>query len=159
MGELGNEQRPDLPSNHNKRAHRVARLLTRRDADERATAVRDIVDGEAPKVGGHSSATMITDPEALQDCKDIMVTYHEIFSHYRKTPPHKQLERSQASDLRRLQTDTFEYPRHLNRLCPSLHPSPGCPWCGHETADMAHILWKCECGIRRHYPDEGVCTP
>lgn len=49
VGELGNEQRPDLPSNHNERAHRVARLLTRRDADERATAVRDIVDGESPK--------------------------------------------------------------------------------------------------------------
>ncbi|KAH6945056.1 hypothetical protein HPB50_006977 [Hyalomma asiaticum] len=110
MGEL-NRQKPEIPDNLNERAHRVARRLTHRDTF-RATDTNGVFRGD-PVTGEQSYMTT-----AIQDNKDLMVTYHEILSHFRKQRqtyprPHQQLDRSQATDLRCLQTHTFKNPAHL----------------------------------------------
>ncbi|KAH6932751.1 hypothetical protein HPB50_009189 [Hyalomma asiaticum] len=79
-GEL-NRQKPEIPDNLNERAHRVARRLTH------AWGFR----GD-PVTGERSYMTT-----AIQDNKDLMVTYHEILSHFRKQRqtyphPHQQLD-------------------------------------------------------------------
>lgn len=140
-----------IPPNHNERAHLVARQLTRRDAfTQRAAAVvvRD-------PSGGVTNTTQIAADgarghgDADRDIEEFPASYREVLDHYKRgrmkyPQPHGRLDRSQAVDLRRLQTGTFTNPYHLHRLWPALHPSPGCPWCEHERADMAHILWECQ---------------
>lgn len=159
-----NSRRPaGIPPNHNERAHLVARQLTRRDAVTQGAAttvvVRDSAAGAARMESGTAAIAATATVAAVEiatdqrdadhDAKEFPATYREVLEHYRKErqkypQPHGRLDRSQAVDFRRLQTGTFTNPYHLNRLCPALHPSPGCPWCEHERADMAHVLWECQ---------------
>lgn len=84
------------------------------------------------------------------DCyaEEFTATYDKVLGHYRKyrekySEPHVCLDRSQAVDLMQPQTGTFTNPYYLHRLWRALRPSPGCPWCEHGGADMAHVLWEC----------------
>ncbi|KAH7982896.1 hypothetical protein HPB52_008033 [Rhipicephalus sanguineus] len=132
--------------------------LTRRDAVTQAAAaavvVRDPGGGTRVEATGcgvaaidTTTASVVAATEVVAeaarnqryaDCyaKEFPTTCHEMLGRCRKDrkkyrEPHARLHRSQAVDLRGLQSETFTNPYHLHRLWPALHPSPGCRWCEH----------------------------
>uniref|UniRef100_L7M2Q4 Putative tick transposon n=1 Tax=Rhipicephalus pulchellus TaxID=72859 RepID=L7M2Q4_RHIPC len=56
-------------------------------------------------------------------------------------PPHKDLDRQQARDWRRLQTDTFPNLHKLHLMYPDRYPN-ACPWCG-DIPTLSHITYRC----------------
>lgn len=160
MGEVNTED-PSIPPNLNEKAHRTARDLTHRGS---------VSDGPTPLIhpgrrydcggGDGEDGGGDNDEVAIQDDRDRLITYHDILAHYKQQreeypPPHKQLDRSQETDWRRLQTRTFPNPVHLNRVNSRQYPEASCMLCKHEHADMAHILWKCT-RISTIYKDDNI---
>ncbi|KAH7946174.1 hypothetical protein HPB49_020991 [Dermacentor silvarum] len=124
------------------KAQQAAQELTYRGSDS---------DGPTPR----------TDDEvAIQDNRDRLGTYQDILTHYKKQSEayltqHKQLDRSQETDWRRLQTRTFQNPVDLKKVNSRQYPEASCKLCKHEHADMAHILWKCT-EIRTIYREDHI---
>lgn len=80
---------------------------------------------------------------ALKEPPPIVRDILEIQRRERRTfgPPHPKLNRTQARDWRRIQTNSYP---HLNLLC-KMHPAcykNTCPWCS-EKPTLAHITWEC----------------
>lgn len=78
--------------------------------------------------------------------RDPLMTFHEVSSHYKQgrrhfPPPHKSLNRGQASTWRQLQAHAYPCPNTAVKwLQPEINPN--CAFCSTPNT-LAHMLWQC----------------
>ncbi|KAH7933111.1 hypothetical protein HPB49_008339 [Dermacentor silvarum] len=130
---MGRQLAPDI-ENRNEEADAVARdLITCRTAAARP-----------PETSGEEREE---DLDPLTDYGGILAAYREARRAF--PPPHNELSRAEAVQLRQLQTECVLTPALARHVCPDMFVDAKCSVCERELATLRHIMWG-ECNSAVH---------
>ena len=104
------------------------------DGNERVDRLARGMTGRAAE---HSAPTNAPTPGTPREILEF-----QRFGRRSKAPPHPKLNRGQARDWRRLQTNTFPHLQRLHKMYPDRHENK-CPWC-EDTPTLRHITYECQ---------------
>ncbi|KAH7958980.1 hypothetical protein HPB49_007055 [Dermacentor silvarum] len=122
---MGRQLAPDI-ENRNEEADAVARdLITCRTAAARP-----------PETSGEEREE---DLDPLTDYGGILAAYREARRAF--PPPHHELSRAEAVQLRQLQTECVLTPALARHVCPDMFVDAKCSVCERELATLRHIMW------------------
>ncbi|KAH6934254.1 hypothetical protein HPB50_022626 [Hyalomma asiaticum] len=93
----------------------------------------------------HSSEPQRSDAE---DEEYSITTYGDVLQWYRTStrlysPPHRDLQRSEAATLRQLQVRAIWTPVWAKHVCPEVYTTHICQHCKKARATQRHLLWDC----------------
>lgn len=87
-----------------------------------------------------------TSGEEREEDLDPLTDYGGILAAYREArrafpPPHHELSRAEAVQLRQLQTECVLTPALARHVCPDMFVDAKCSVCERELATLRHIMW------------------
>lgn len=96
----------------------------------------------------HRASTLIGTHHSADNHPSIPKRSRDILEHYRLSrrrypPPHPKLTKEEATQFRRLQTNSFPHATQLSKIHPTLF-SYDCNFCSGTPNTLYHMVWECK---------------